>query len=173
MGILDGNPKQQPMHYGEVHGAWSYLVSIKGALVRYQVFVNHTGDRDLKSFLESYIKNVLRPQINQVEDLLKVNGVGLPPTPPERPVAKLEDIPVGARINDQEIAAVVGVEIASGLVACSTIIGQSVREDVGMMFAKFHAENLKNGFQLLRITKEKGWLVPPPLHVQTPELVNA
>lgn len=52
MGILSGNPQNEPMHYGEVFGIWSYLSTTKGLLVGYQTFINHTGDKDLKNFLE-------------------------------------------------------------------------------------------------------------------------
>ncbi len=67
-----------------------------------------------------------------------MNGVALPPAPPERPVASIETIPPGARINDAEIAAKVSMDLAAGLVACSQAMGQSLREDVGMMFGQFH-----------------------------------
>lgn len=30
MGILSGNPQNEPMHYGEVFGSWSYLSVAKG-----------------------------------------------------------------------------------------------------------------------------------------------
>lgn len=114
----------------------------------------------------------MKQEIEQVENLLKVNGIGLPPSPPERPIAALESIPAGARFNDPEISASVGRDIATGLVACSQMIGQSIREDVAMMFGQFHATKVQFGGRLLRINKEKGWLVPPPLHVQTPELAH-
>jgi len=172
MGILSGNPQNEPMHYGEVFGVWSYLATTKGLLVAYQTFINHTGDQDLKSFLEDVTQS-MKQEIQQIENLLKVNGIAPPPTAPERPVASLESIPVGARFNDPEIAAGVSKEIATGLVACSQIIGQSIREDIGMMFGQIHTAKAQFGARLLRINKEKGWLVPPPLHLQTPEPVHA
>lgn len=172
MGILSGNPQNEPMHYGEVFGVWSYLATTKGLLVAYQTFINHTGDKDLKSFLEDLTQG-MKQEIQQIENLLKVNGIAPPPTAPERPVASLESIPVGARFNDPEIAAGVSMDIAAGLVACSQIMGQSIREDIGMMFGQFHITKAQLGGRLLRINKEKGWLVPPPLHLQTPELVHA
>ncbi|GAB3808347.1 hypothetical protein GCM10028868_38420 [Virgibacillus kimchii] len=105
-----------------------------------------------------------RQHVNEIKTLLQENGVGLPPTPPERPQAKLEDIPDGARFMDQEIAATISAEIAAGLVACSTIMGQSIREDVGMMFGQFHTQKAALGTKFLQLNKEKGWMIPPPLH---------
>ncbi|MFY0545042.1 DUF3231 family protein [Brevibacillus sp. H7] len=168
MGILSGNPQNEPMHYGEVFGLWTYLTTTKGLLAGYQTFMNHTGDKDLKKFLEDLTQN-MKQEIDQVEHLLKVNGVGLPPSPPERPNATLENIPVGARFNDPEIAARVSLDIAAGLVSCSQIMGQSIREDIATMFGQFHMSKATYGARLLRMNKDKGWLIPPPLHLQTPE----
>lgn len=172
MGILSDNPQNEPMHYGEVFGVWSYLSVTKGCIAGYQTFINHTGDTDLRKFLEDIV-HAMKQEIEQVENLLKVNGIGLPPSPPERPTASLESIPVGARFSDPEVAAAVTKDIATGLVACSQIMGQSIREDIGMMFGQFHTTKAQYGVRLLRINKEKGWLIPPPLHVQTPEFAHA
>ena len=49
--------------------------------------------------------------------------MGLPPSPPERPKACLDDIPIGARFQDPEIAAALSMSIAVGLVSCSGIMG--------------------------------------------------
>jgi hypothetical protein len=168
MGILSDNPQNEPMHYGEVFGVWSYLSTTKGLLAGYQTLINHTGDADLRKFLENITQN-MQKEMDQIEDLLKVNGIGLPPSPPDRPTATLENIPVGARFNDPEIAASVSKDIAAGLVSCSTIMGQSIREDIGTMFGQFHMTKAQDAVKILRMNKEKGWLIPPPLHVKTPE----
>jgi hypothetical protein len=168
MGILSGNPQNEPMHYGEVFGVWSHLSSTKGLLAAYQTLINHTGDQDLKNLLEDLTQN-MKQEIQQTENLLKVNGIGLPPSPSERPAANLENIPVGARFNDPEIAASVTRDIAAGIVACSQIIGQCIRVDIVMMYSQFHTTKVQYGARLLRMSKDKGWLVPPPLHLQTPE----
>lgn len=135
----------------------------KGSVAGYQTFYNHAGDDDLRKMLEEAVRGI-QDEIVQIEDLLKVNGVGLPPAPPERPHAHTEDIPVGARFADQEISASLAGKISAGLVACSTIMGQSVREDIAMMFGQFHMQKATFAGKLLRMNKEKGWLVPPPLH---------
>ena len=45
MGILSGNPTDEPMHYGEVFGTWSFLSASKGLVAGYQTFLNHVGDK--------------------------------------------------------------------------------------------------------------------------------
>lgn len=163
MGILSGNPQDEPMHYGEVFVTWSYLLTAKGLVAGYQTKLNHVGDEDLHKLLEEAIQQS-QQEVKQVESLLKENGIGLPPTPPERPKACLEDIPVGARFQDPEIAASLSTNIAAGLVSCSQAIGQSIREDIAMMFGQFHLQNAALGAKILKLNKEKGWLIPPPLH---------
>ncbi|WP_027410646.1 DUF3231 family protein [Anoxybacteroides tepidamans] len=172
MGILSGNPQNEPMHYGEVFGVWSYLTANKGLIAGYETFINHTGDSDLRQILEDMVQT-MRQEAEQVEQLLKANEVALPPSPPERPASSLESIPVGARFNDPEIAASVAKDLATGLVACSQVMGQCIREDIAMMFGQFHVTKAQYSARMLRIMKEKGWLVPPPLHIQTKEPVHA
>ncbi|HLS10270.1 DUF3231 family protein [Lentibacillus sp.] len=163
MGILGGNPKEEPMHYGEVFGVWMFLTAAKGIIAGNQTHLNHAGDEDLRKLLEEVIQ-ASQQEVKQIETLLKNNGVGLPPTPAERPKASREDIPAGARFQDPEIAVAVSGEIAAGLVSCSKIMGESTREDIAMMFGQFHTQKAALGAKALRLNKEKGWLVPPPLH---------
>jgi hypothetical protein len=171
MGILSGNPHQEPMHYGEVFAVWSYLTKCNACIAGYQTLVNHCGDKDLKEMLQDLIKTAQQEK-KQTEDILKENGIALPPAPPERPAANAEAIPAGARVMDPEIAAMIALDNAAGLVACSQAMGQCVREDIAAMFGQFHVTKAQYGLRILRLNKEKGWLIVPPLHVQTPEPVQ-
>ncbi|REJ11025.1 DUF3231 family protein [Halobacillus trueperi] len=163
MGILSGNQQQEPLHYGEVFSLWSYLSVAKGDSASYQTMYNHAGDKELKRLLEELVQGI-KQETQEIEEVLKINGVVLPPSPPERSVADAKDIPVGARLNDPEISAAISLNISQGLVACSQAIGQSTREDVAMLFGKFHMNKVQAGAKALRLNKEKGWLVLPPLH---------
>ncbi|MGN7471363.1 DUF3231 family protein [Brevibacillus sp. SAFN-007a] len=171
MGLFGGNPQHEPMHYGEVFGAWVYVATSKALLAGYQTAMNHAGDADLKDFLEDLMQT-MKKEIHRLEDLLKLAGVALPPSPPDRPVADPNSIPVGARLNDSEIALGISRDIAGGLLTCSQIMSQSIREDIGMMFGEFHVTKAQSGYRLLRLLKEKGWLISPPLHTQAPELAH-
>lgn len=168
MGILSSNSKDEPLHYGEVFSIWSNLAANYGMIAGYQTFYNHAGDKDLKKILEDFIQ-CAKEENKQLEEVLKTNGIALPPAPPERPEARLEDIPAGAKFNDPEISAALSLDAAAGLVACSQAMGMSIREDIGLMYGQFHTNKAQLGAKLLRLNKNKGWLVPPPLHVVRPE----
>ena len=166
MGILSGNPQKEPLHYGEVFATWTYLMGAQAMVPGYQTLKNHTGDNDLRELLDDMISNA-KSEIKQLQEILKHNGIALPPAPPEKPECQIENIPPGARFMDQEVSARVSADIAAGLAACAQAIAQSIREDIGFMFGQFQMKKAQFGAALLKINKEKGWLVPPPLHVLT------
>jgi hypothetical protein len=168
MGVLDGNPKHEPLHYGEVFTIWEASMGAKGCLSCTTAYTYHVGDEDLKSLLGELIGQ-LKKEIKELDHLLLDNGIPPAPMPPERPEAKLEDIPAGARFTDMEVAAKIAMENSAGLVACSTAMGLSIREDVGALFAKYHGIKTGFGLKILKMVKEKGWLVPPPLLIKKPE----
>lgn len=167
MGILSGRPQDEPLHYGEVFALWTALSAAKGALDNYQVFINHTGDQELKTFLKHVIETSIKPSIKEIEGVLIHNDIAVPPTPAERPEADIEQIPVGARLQDAQVATIVAADIAAGVVANSQGMSQSIREDIGLLFGEMSAKRAKDGAALLQIMKDKGWLVPPPLHQET------
>ncbi len=171
MGILSGNPKDEPMHYGEIFGVWQFSMKAKGAVSGYQAFQYHAGDDDLKKLLNDAIGQA-KLEIEECDTLLQSNGINPAPGLPERSEARLEDIPAGARFTDPEIAAALTADISIGLVACSQIMGTSIREDIGTLFAKYHTAKATLGLRILRMSKEKGWLIPPPLQVKRPEMVS-
>ena len=165
MGILSGNQQNEPLHCGEVFTIWTNLTVNQGFVAAYQTFYNHTGDEDLRKIILDFI-DCAKDENKELEKILKVNGVGLPPAPPERPVANLEDIPAGARFNDPEIAAALGMDGAAGLVTCSEAMGICTREDIAMMCGQFHMKKAQLSAKLLKLVKEKGWLIVPPPYLQ-------
>lgn len=164
MGVLSGNPKEEPLHYGEVFDIWASDLVGNNMIIGYMTLLNHTGDDDLKKLLKEAIE-LGQQQKQQMDQLLKDNGIALPPALPEPPEACLEDIPVGARIPDPAVAAILSTDVAAGIVVCSQVIAKSIREDVAMLFEQFHNQKVALGAKVLRLNKEKGWLIPPPLHL--------
>jgi hypothetical protein len=172
MGILSGNQKDEPLHYGEVFDVWSFSMKAKGCISVYRTYQYHAGDKDLKKILDDLI-NQAELEAEECDQILIHNGIAPSPTLPARPEAKLEDIPIGARITDQEITSLVATDTAASMVACSQIMGKSIRGDIGALFGKYHVTKAALGLKILDLSKGKGWLVPPPLHIKRPELVEA
>ncbi|WP_409298363.1 DUF3231 family protein [Peribacillus sp. SCS-26] len=166
MGILNGNPKDEPLHSGEVFYLWTNLFETKAFLVTLQVLINHSGDHDLKLFLGDLKDNCLKPGADQVENILKETGIRLPPAPPDRPNVEVQDIPAGARFYDPEIAAMVLKEVNAGMLTASMIMGLSIRKDITELFDTTHSQLAEYAGKLLDVTKDKGWIVPPPLMVK-------
>jgi len=171
MALFEDSSKQQAMHYGEVSGVWGYLFTTKALHAQYQIYLNNASDQDLRGFIEDTLKS-MKNEILKLEELLKANGISLPPSPPDRPVASPESIPPGVKMNDYEIAGAITRDFSLGLVSCSSVMGQCLREDIAVLFGTFHMNKARLGARLLRLNKEKGWIVMPPLHMQTPEHVS-
>ncbi|ANE45566.1 membrane protein [Paenibacillus swuensis] len=168
MGILGGNPKDEPMHFGEVSSVWTASTTAKGAISFYQAYLNHAGDKDLKKLIENYIDQA-KQEVKELDEVLNANGIAPAPIMGERPPANLEDIPVGARLADQEIAAAISADTAASVVASTQAMVMCIREDIAAMFAKQAAAKTALGAKTLRLLKDKGWLVPPPLLIKRPE----
>ncbi|WP_426447929.1 DUF3231 family protein [Paenibacillus sp. S-38] len=171
MGILSGNPKHEPMHYGEIHQVWQFCMTAKNCISATELYRNHAGDRELKKILGDILEQA-RLEVKECDDLLLHNGVMPSPALPVRPEVELESIPAGARFGDPEIAAMIAADQSLGLVACSQVMGMSIREDIGALFAKYHTAKAALSVRILRMNKEKGWLIPPPLHVKSEDLVK-
>lgn len=171
MGVFGGNQKEEPLNYSEVSGIWGVLSAAKLSLAEHQTLYNHAGDKDLRKLIEDLIQDMIKPVIKRTEQVLKENGVELPPSPAEKAIADPESIPAGARFTDMEIATLISSALSAGLIASSAVMAMAVREDIGVMFGEFHLQKARFGQRALRMLKEKGWLVAPPLH--RPELAGA
>jgi len=163
---LTNKKPDEPFHSGEVYHLWSYLYNAKNILVTMQVLINHTGDHDLKTYLEDLVESCLTQEEQQVEAILKESGIRLPPAPPDRPNVEVEDIPAGARFHDPEIAIIVQNELMTDRVLCSFVTGVAMREDIRSLFGEFHTQKEEYEQKLLDLSKQKGWIVSPPINVK-------
>ena len=163
---MGNSEEQQPFHSGEVYHLWSYLHETKENLVTIQVLRNHTEDEDLKLLLDDVMENSYQDEEQQVETILKESGIRLPPAPPDRPNVELQDIPAGARFNDSEIARLIQKELTAGMQLCSYMMGISSQEDIASLFEEFHSLKAEHEWKLVKIIKEKGWYVSPPINIK-------
>src|SRR5690625_4484678 len=111
MGEQSGKAQNEPLHAGEIFHLWSYLHSIDEYLVTLQMLNHHSGNEDLKAFLDYVTEYSFTHEEQQIESLLKETGIRLPPAPPDRPNVELQNIPSGARFKYLEIASQIQREL--------------------------------------------------------------
>jgi hypothetical protein len=47
---------------------------------------------------------------------------------------------------------------------CSTNFTQSIRNDIGLMFARFHTEKMVLGLDIKTTMRKRGWIKIPPYY---------
>ncbi|MFC0559364.1 DUF3231 family protein [Halalkalibacter alkalisediminis] len=156
------DPDQEtPLHVGEVMVCWTYYTALKEMLRFEEAGLNTTKDSEVVEMLKDAYK-MCQGQSERLEKLLIKEGVPLPDTSPALPKSSPDDIPLGVKMSDDELANGIGVKIAGSLVECATGQAQSIRNDVGMMWAEFQAELLVFSATLRALKKRRGWLKIPP-----------
>ncbi|WP_261176540.1 DUF3231 family protein [Anaerobacillus sp. CMMVII] len=91
-------------------------------------------------------------------------GVPLPPVPDKKPLSEPDEIPLGAKLTDNEIANGVSLKIAMAAVECAMANSQSIRTDVGLMWLEFYTEMLTFGATTKTLLRKRGWIKVPPYY---------
>ncbi|RFU66764.1 DUF3231 family protein [Peribacillus glennii] len=159
---MDNEP-QSRLHTGEVMICWLYYTAMTEALHYEEDALNMTTDDEVIEMLKDAIKTC-GSQASRLEQFLTKEGVPLPTMPASKPKSDPEEVPLGVKLTDNEIANGVSVKIAYMNVQCATAQSQSVRTDVGYMFMEFQAELLIFGAILKPLMKKRGWLRVPPYY---------
>lgn len=162
--FVDGEKK--PLHVGEVMNLWFYLTGTQQTLRGDQISYNIVQDEDLKEKLKDVIHNVHRPMITELEEFFRHEGIPLPSTTPEKPIGDYRTIPDGAKMTDEEIANFLAYNLVVGINAAVRGLTESVRSDVGYMFAKYQMMKVTFSLTLKPLMEEKGWIRIPPYYNQ-------
>ncbi|PLT34071.1 DUF3231 family protein [Bacillus sp. V5-8f] len=160
--VMDEEP-QSRLHTGEVTICWLYYTSMCEALQYEQDALNMTTDDEVIEMLRDAIKTC-GSQVKRLEQFLTAEGVPLPTMPASKPKSDPEEVPLGVKLTNNEIANGVSAKIAYMNVQCANAQSQSVRTDVGFMFLEFQAELLTFGATLKPLMKKREWLRVPPYY---------
>lgn len=158
--LMEKDP-DQPLHIGEAMACWVYLGSLKESVVMEQAALNTTVDEELRHILHQAI-DMCNSQAKRLEDFMRSEGVPLPPSSPNRPESDPASIPLGVKSTDAEIANAAALKVSTAVIASATSAAQAVRNDVGLMWTEFQAEQLTFGVTLKNVMRNRGWLIPPP-----------
>ncbi len=161
--LNDSAGKDKPaLHIGEVMALWTYHTALDEFNRFVEVGLNTTKDKELINLLKSSFDECHKQNI-ELEELLREEGVPIPPTAESKPKSDPTDIPQGVKLTDSEIANGISVKNIAAINLCSVSITQTLRVDVGAMWLKFFLDKVKSTTKLRTVMGKRGWLkVPPP-----------
>ncbi|SDH38982.1 Protein of unknown function [Alteribacillus persepolensis] len=160
--LVDKDPKA-PLHVGEVMGLWTYLTILNEAIQYEKMGLNTTTDEDLKRLLTD-AKKLCENQSRKISAFLQKEGIPMPPTTQQKPNSEPNDIPLGVKLTDDEIANGISIKIAAAGTECAMANSQTIRTDVGLMWTEFYAEVITFGATTKALLRKRGWLKVPPYY---------
>lgn len=158
--FADDEPKP-PLTVVETSNSWLYYAFLHDALGVSQAALNTTTVVNLS---EAIHEELIKVQMTELQTLLVEEGVPLPPASEQKPKCKSDDIPQGVKMTDYEIANELSLKIATAVVTCATVVSESIRNDVGILFARFLSQKIAYGTNLKTLMKKRGWLKVPPYY---------
>lgn len=158
--------EKPPVHIGEAMNLWFYMSATEQTMRGEQVAYNTVQDQDLRDKLEEVIDQVHKPIREELLEFMKKEGVPLPNATPEKTIGDFRDIPVGAKLSDEETASLLSFNIVLGITYACRGLTESVRPDVGALFAKFLVRKVAFSISLKQMMMKKGWLLVPPAYSQ-------
>ncbi|WP_456276338.1 DUF3231 family protein [Bacillus sp. AK128] len=160
--IVDHEDKA-PLHVGEVMSFWTYLTVLDEAIRYEEVGLNTTTDDEVKELLVD-AKKLCESQSQRLSSFMQKEGIPLPPGPKKKPLSEPNEIPLGVKFTDDEIANGVSLKVAAAGMECALGNSQSIRSDVGLIWTEFYAELLTFGATTKTLLRKRGWIKVPPYY---------
>lgn len=160
--LIDDEPKS-PLHVGEVMSCWTYLTVLSEAITYEEIGLNTTTDNEVRELLADG-KKLCESQVKRMQDFLLKEGVPIPTVPETKPSSESNDIPLGVKLTDNEIANGISLKTATATVECSVGNAQAIRTDLGLLWTEFNAELLAFGATTKVLMRKRGWLKVPPYY---------
>jgi spore coat protein CotF len=160
--LLDDETKL-PLHVGEVMSFWSFLSEIADEQIHSEAGINSTTDPELRKAYHETVK-MLKSQKERITTFLRLEGVPLPPLSESKPISDPNQVPLGVKLTDDELANSISIKMYLGISYCATAINESVRTDVSLIWIEFLQEYMMFGANMKALLKKRGWLKVPPLY---------
>ncbi|MBB6217779.1 hypothetical protein HNQ80_003902 [Anaerosolibacter carboniphilus] len=155
------NGEKKPLNVMEVSNLWFYLAICNNTLRNEELAYNTAQNSELKKILKD-ARDIHKSAAEEINKLLKSEGVPLPEDTPEKPDIVIKNIPEGAKLNDEEIANLMSFNLLLGINYASRNLTESIRPDVGYVFFKVIIKKVLLGITLKDLMQKHNWLRTPP-----------
>lgn len=163
IGSLTDEEPMPPLHVGEVMHIWTLLTMYSEGQMFYEVAQNTTTDPELLHAVKEAQRTSL-DESNSIRDFLVKEGVPLPSSYDPKPDSNPAEVPLGAKLSDEEIANLIVGKVSGCIALCGAALAQSLRNDVGMLFLKQLGILLNFGTPYKALMRKRGWLKNPPFY---------
>lgn len=121
-------------------------------------------DEELLKLLNQALE-LVNPNPNASRNKMKEQGIPMPYTPGDKPSSQANSVPMGMKMNDDEIANILAAKLLQSTKECSRSMMEAIRFDLGLIWANFYYEQAKLGATLKSKMRNRGWVkLPPPYH---------
>ena len=159
---IDDEPKP-PLHIGETMTCWTILAIVAETQVQTEAGINSTNDPELRKMLHQAVK-LLKSQKERLTAFMLSEGIHLPPVSESKPISDPNGVPLGVKLTDNQLANSLIIKISLAITNCTSASAQSVRNDVGLIWAEFLQEHMTFAINLKSMMQKRGWLKIPPFY---------
>ncbi|HYF75970.1 MAG TPA: DUF3231 family protein [Symbiobacteriaceae bacterium] len=156
------NKEEKPLHAGEVMHLWKIMAAFTDGHTLLLVLLNHASDTELKRYIESFTKDFEEPWMKRFTDFMQNEGIPLPPASAVHPKANHNEIPLGAKFTDGEIASVIAAKVLTGTAFVQAAILDTLHYGLARMLMELELAAYRQAFVLRQLMEERGWMKAPP-----------
>ena len=100
----------------------------------------------------------------RLSTFMRKEGIPLPMLSESKPISDPNEVPLGGKLTDDELANSLNIKMALGVSMCATAIIQALRNDVELIWIELLQEYMTFGATLKALVKRRGWLKVPPFY---------
>ncbi|GAA0316896.1 hypothetical protein GCM10008967_04350 [Bacillus carboniphilus] len=152
-----------PLHVIEVGDCWTYLALIEEFIRYEEVGLNTTNDDEVIEMLTDVIKTC-ESQVRKLSKFMREEGLPLPEVTSAKPKSDHNDIPLGVKLTDDEIANGMSFKVVSCLQFCAKGQVDAIRNDIAIIWLEFFTEWVAIGTTIKTLMRKRGWLKVPPYY---------
>lgn len=154
---------ESPLHVIEVGDCWQYLATVEEFIRYEEIGLNTTNDDELIEMLTDAIK-LCESQVDKLSKFMKKEGIPLPESASPKPESQPNDVPLGVKLTDDEIANGIAFKLVSCMMASARGQAGAIRSDVGIIWLSFFTDWVTFGTTLKTLMRKRGWLKVPPYY---------
>jgi hypothetical protein len=147
----------------EVGVIWEQLTGRHSSQINMETYLASTKDTQLNNLISWGLKEIVMPQMEKLETVLKNEGITVPP----RPVIRTNQYTPGQinkiRASDDELLGVLTVASQSAVNVHARALSASLRDDILDLFEGFLYKELESYEKTIALSKSRLTLDNPPV----------